>query len=173
MFVVNMFFPFDYGNPNTILSGIFASVIAQNANTSRACGVPPTEAINATGHDCKIPNTQLEQQTPHPNTRRQEQRQRTREGNPQLLALREGEAHPAGYKYLVRETRTDGEATENTVGCAGNTMDVSSTPPYGIHPFGAEADTTSKTAMARRNANRNINKKANVTFAKEMKESLA
>ena len=91
----------------------------------------------------------------------------------QLIVLKEGDPVPEGYSILV-ETRAEAvpsariqqRAACNTVGL--------STPPKAIDRCIDEdpASAKSKTA-ATRNLRRNINRKANATFAKDMKDSLA
>ena len=91
----------------------------------------------------------------------------------QLIALKEGDPVPEGYSVLV-ETRAEAAPSpriQQRAGC--DTVDLS-TPPKAIDRCTEEGPQSAKSkTAAKRNLTRNTNRKANATFAKDLKESLA
>ena len=146
---------------------------SQSGNTSRTASGADVEGIRPPRHNCVTPSVHSQQHSPNPNTQRQEQTQGRRDGNPQLLALREGEALPAGYKYLVQHSGPERTVVAESSVRAGQNVGGTSNPTCEPRFVGPQSDMADKRAVARRNATINLNKKANATFAKEMKESLA
>ena len=92
---------------------------------------------------------------------------------PQLIALKDGDPIPIGYTYVVEETTEHVPNAGIEVRGTIATVDLS-TPPRAPQTAGDEGPDTEKSrSKARRNLTRNNNRKANTTFAKEMKDSLA
>lgn len=91
----------------------------------------------------------------------------------QLIALKDGDPIPEGYALVV-ETRNEQAASPRIP--LRNACDIEelSTPPKASAPRTEEGTNTAKSKKAEmRNKTRNNNRKANATFAKELKESLA
>lgn len=93
--------------------------------------------------------------------------------NPQIIAVKDGDHIPEGYTIAV-QTRDEPEQGGRTPrGVVRDTVDLS-TPPKATEVGSAEGPDTAKSrTKARRNLTRNTNRKANATFAKELKDSLA
>lgn len=92
---------------------------------------------------------------------------------PQLIALKDGDPIPAGYTYVVEE-RTEHVPTSGTeVRAPCVTVDLSTPPKAPQTAVGDGPDTEKSKSNARRNLTRNTNRKANTSFAKELKDSLA
>lgn len=91
----------------------------------------------------------------------------------QVIALKDGDSLPDGYVRVV-ETRPEiAPLTRNQPRSAVDTVDLS-TPPNTHEPRIEEDPQSAKSkTAARRNLTRNTNRKANATFARELKESLA
>lgn len=92
---------------------------------------------------------------------------------PQLLVLKDGEAIPAGYSYVVRDGCNITQSTHRQSHEARENVELS-TPPTAACPNPRDVtDNTKSTTSAKRNLAKSINRKANATFAKEVKEALA
>lgn len=91
----------------------------------------------------------------------------------QLFALKEGDPVPEGYSILV-ETRVEPVPSPRIhQRAACDTVDLS-TPTKAIDRCTEEGPESAKSkTAAKRNLMRNINRKANATFAKDLKDSLA
>ena len=91
----------------------------------------------------------------------------------QLIVLREGDPIPEGYAY-VKETRAKpapNDRVQQRAQC--DPVDLS-TPPRDTDPSkGEDPDTAKSRNAARRNLTKNNNRKANATFTRDLKESLA
>ena len=87
---------------------------------------------------------------------------------PKVLALREDDPLPAGYKYVVRE-----QVEPTTTINSADTVDLTTPPKEPRHTTVEAADEDKRRASARRNAHRSTNKRVHASFAKEMKDSLA
>lgn len=135
----------------------------QEASTSTAGGgannphedshVPKPRRCNATG----------EPPTPEAGTAR----------TAQLFAFKDGDPIPQGYALVV-QTRIDAEPNATILNRSERTTVDLCTPPKAIEPSTGEGPDTAKgRTAARRNLTRNTNRKANATFAKDLKESLA
>lgn len=98
----------------------------------------------------------------------------TRTSRPaQFIALKEGDPIPEGYALVVDTTADPVPSARMQQRNQCDTVDLS-TPPKANVPSTEEGPDTAKSKMAaRRNLTRNSNRKANATFAKELKESLA
>ena len=93
--------------------------------------------------------------------------------NPPATGLRGGEAQTRLNPYAARDTLR-GRPTERSPPESPNDTVVVSPPPRATtHAHKEHVDITKSMAAARRNLTRNINKKAQASFAREMKESLA
>lgn len=91
----------------------------------------------------------------------------------QPIVLKDGDPIPPGYTYMPRD-RADPPPTARTqLRSACDTVDLSTPPKATEAAAGGGPDRTRSKANARRNLTRNLNRKANATFAKEMKDSLA
>lgn len=91
----------------------------------------------------------------------------------QLIALKEGDPIPEGYALVVQThvVPVAPGSTEQQGPC--DTVDLT-TPPRANVPCGQEGlDSAKARTAATRNLTRNTNRKANVTFARELKDSLA
>lgn len=91
----------------------------------------------------------------------------------QLIAMKEGDPVPEGYALLVdtRGEPTPAARTQLRTACDPIAL---STPPKANSPCTEEGPDSAKSkSAARRNATRNTNRKANATFAKDLKDSLA
>ena len=97
-------------------------------------------------------------------------RERTEE-TPQVIALRDGDALPDGYTFVVKTTSTNiGPTTERTRSRL-ETVELS-TPPRGATNIVFEKTQTLKGGdKERRNATRNTNRQATAAFARELKDS--
>lgn len=93
--------------------------------------------------------------------------------NQQVMALKDGEAIPEGYRFVVREQLDCGLSASPQMRTTGETVDVSRPPIGAQQREGGIPNTTEDRRTARRNLNRNLNRKARTTWAKEMKDSLA
>jgi hypothetical protein len=93
--------------------------------------------------------------------------------SPQLIALKDGDPIPEGYKYVVAEQTESVPAGKSQFRTSKETVDLT-LPPKPAAPTGGEKTDDAKAKQrARRNMTRNKCRKANVSFAKELKESLA
>ena len=92
----------------------------------------------------------------------------TAESVPKVLALREGDPLPVGYKYVVRD-HVQPSTTMNST----DTVDLTTPPDDPPHTTGEDVEEAKQRAATKRNANRSTNKQVNKSFAKEMKDSLA
>lgn len=93
--------------------------------------------------------------------------------NPQFIALKDGDAIPDGYRYVVREVAVAVTGTPIQMQSACATVNLC-TPPKTAQPSAGDImDSAKKRTTAKRNLTRNMNRKANTTFARELKESLA
>lgn len=144
-------------------AGIILDVVVQEAGTSRA-GECSLRSRGDTNVERSRPSV-----APGPSPIPQLSTART----PQLIALKDGDPIPEGYTYVV-DGRADPVPTGRTQVRAGcDTVDLS-TPPKATETIAGEGPDSSKNKLnARRNLTRNNNRKANTTFAKELKESLA
>lgn len=93
--------------------------------------------------------------------------------NPQYIALREGEAAPAGYTHMVQDRGSAGRTRAVQVNAECETGDLCTPPRSADNSREEHAETAPITVAAKRNLAKNMNRKANATFAREMKESLA
>lgn len=102
-----------------------------------------------------------------------DQPQRTAVANPEVIIVREGGALPEGYTYATREPVHVEHVERSPTHAFIDTVVVS--PLDKVHvQSGADAIDASKSkAAARRNLTRNINKKANASFVRNVKDSLA
>ena len=135
----------------------------QEAGTSRSGG-----GWNVAIGDTNVPNPRTgsgarRPPNPQPRTTR----------TSQLIALKEGDPIPEGYALVV-ESRGEPVASSRTHQRSPcETVDLS-TPPKAPEPHTEEGpDTARSKTAARRNLTRSTNRKANATFAKDLKESLA
>jgi hypothetical protein len=91
----------------------------------------------------------------------------------QLIALKEGDPVPEGYSILVEARAEPLPSPRIQQRAAADTVDLR-TPPKAIDRRTEEAPESAKSkTAAKRNLTRNTNRKANATFAKELKDSLA
>jgi hypothetical protein len=92
---------------------------------------------------------------------------------PQLIALKDGDPIPEGYTFVVGECHEHVASGRTQLQSACETVDLT-TPPKATYATGAEGPESEKSKLTRRqNLARNTNMKANTSFAKELKESLA
>lgn len=138
------------------------------ASSSRGgTGPSPDRAAASAGNGRRTSERVPEPPLPVPRPRAEENRGTTKTP-PIVLAIREGEALPAGYTYVVRESPRITTASNAT-----KTVDLS-TPPEPAPPIVSVDDgTTKRRVVAKRNATRSTNKQAHATYTKEVKESLA
>lgn len=104
---------------------------------------------------------------------RAEENQRRAVGTSTVLALRDGEALPSGYRYVSREPHIPIVGHQSTSGNRPVTVDLCTPPNGGATETVSDVEAGKRAAAARRNAVRSSNKQANATFVKEAKESLA
>ena len=91
----------------------------------------------------------------------------------QLIVLKDGEPIPEGYKYVVVERAENAASGRQQSRGPTDIVDLS-TPPKSTAPsIEKGVDTGKSKAATKRNLTRNSNRKANATFARELKESLA
>jgi hypothetical protein len=92
---------------------------------------------------------------------------------PSIIVLKDGDPIPEGYKYVVQgptETVPSGRSTLRNV---TETVDLTTPPKAVVATEGEEGDASKLDSKKKRNLRRNACRKANTTYAKEMKESLA
>lgn len=85
-----------------------------------------------------------------------------------MLALREGQALPEGWRYVVR-----GQSESSRPRAGTETVDLTTQPDAGAEAAGEEADDPKRKSSDKRNETRNSNKRAHASYVKEVKESLA
>ena len=91
----------------------------------------------------------------------------------QLIVTRDGDPIPEGYKYVVDWRDDTVPSARIDARISSGTVDLT-TPPRATEGAGGERPNAGKTkSNARRNLTRNTNRKANTSFAKELKDSLA
>lgn len=91
----------------------------------------------------------------------------------QLIALKDGDPLPEGYALVVESRGEPVTPSRTNLPHPCDTVDLS-TPPRALEPRTEEAPDTAKSkSAARRNLTRKTNRKANATFARELKDSLA
>lgn len=100
--------------------------------------------------------------------RRAQGNRTTEERGVKVLALRDGDPLPDGYKYVVCEP-VQPPRRMNSVDMVDLTTPPDDPPPT----RGEDVDAAKRTARKKRNANRSTNKRMHASFAKEMKDSLA
>ena len=143
-------------------------LMLQVASTSRGPGVPSTQSGTAPARNCKT--THVPRPPPAPNTlvSKAQENRGTRGEAPQVLALREGQALPEGYSYVVRTPGSLNKRKPPT-----DTVDLSTPPDVDVHVAGEDADATKRRIAEKKNETRSKNKQAHASFAREVKESLA
>lgn len=140
----------------------------QVAGTSRGSGGAPSYRGGHNVGSLRPPAAPVPAPSADTSTRRAQEKAGTLEMPPSVLAVRDGEPVPAGYRCVVRDT-----AHPHTSDNPRDTVDLT-TQPEGPEPVGGEdADIAKQSALDRRKANRNTNKHLQASFAKEVKESLA
>lgn len=87
---------------------------------------------------------------------------------PELIAIREGEPLPAGFKLIVREA-----ANPIVPPPTSDILDLTSPPDPETNPSRDGGDEAKARAAAKRNVTRSANKQSNATYIKEVKDSLA
>lgn len=133
------------------------------ASSSRVGGGPSTPQLRPPAEAPRSWNAHSSPSTPQGGSQRR----------PQLLVLKDGEAIPPGYSYVVQEGCDITQANHRQSHQAREDVDLS-TPPAAASPNPHDVtDNTKSIASAKRNLAKIINRKANATFAKELKESLA
>ena len=97
-----------------------------------------------------------------------------RAGGPShIIAAREGGTLPEGYKYTVRDVGKASAGRGSTDVIGRDTVDLSTPPDSGANMMDAGVEAEKRTAAARKNATKSSNRQAIVTFAREVKDSLA
>ena len=87
--------------------------------------------------------------------------------------LEDGDPIPSGQVYMPQDRADPTPSARIQLRSASDTVDII-TPPIAVEPPAGEGpDIARSSANARRNVTRTLNRKANATFAKEMKDSLA
>jgi hypothetical protein len=135
----------------------------QETGTSRGGGAlqKSREYINVEGS--RSGRSPLRPTDPSPRTTR----------SPQMIALKDGDPIPEGYKYVVAEVPESVPTGRTQFRGTSETVDLT-TPPKAAAPTGGEkTDDAKAKERARQNLTRNKCRKANTEFAKELKESLA
>lgn len=110
---------------------------------------------------------------PPSRTTRTEEAQRTVHGNPEIIALRGGQALPEGYSYAIRDQPRNTRAEPSPEWCPPDTVIVSPTRRDVARTMDDGTDIDKGRATARRNLTKSANKKAQVAYARGVKESLA
>lgn len=135
----------------------------QEAGTSRAGGVT------------HIPHgdTNVEQSTTPSKTGRPPNPQARTARTSQLIVLKDGDPIPEGYAYVTEARAELAPPVRTPQRPTRDTVDLT-TPPKATDPCtGPGTDTAKARTAARRNLTKNTNIKANATFARDLKESLA
>lgn len=139
----------------------------QVASTSRgSTGAPPNRggvAVRNSRTASDVPERRPTNSAP-----RLRENEGTTEESVEVLALREGQALPEGYRYVVR-----GDAASTTPREGLETVDLTTPPDAQLKVAGVDEDVAKRRAAERRNETRSGNKRALAAFAKEAKESLA
>ena len=128
-------------NPCTCLIAGIEVVILQVATTSRGSSARPLQR----GGLAHVPNARTSSgnvapQAPPTSTTRAEGSRSRKEGPGEILALREGEALPEGYDYVVRTRGNEGAAHGAKAALPRDTVDLT-TPPEGGPSAGGETST--------------------------------
>lgn len=135
----------------------------QDAGPSSAGGGPHIVHAGTNAENSRTP--QKSGRPPHPQGRTTTA--------PTLIVLKEGDRIPEGYAYVVEKCGDHVATNTKQATTPRDTVDLS-TPPKATEPGRGEAYDTSKSqSAARRNLTRNSNRKANATFVKDLKDSLA
>lgn len=146
--------------PNTTLT---RNGMLQEACTRRAGGPPSTPSGHPDAERTRTPSGTGKPPNPHSKTPR----------TPTFIVLQDGVSVPKGYKYVESDRAEPEAANTPQMRNGGETMEFK-TPPNATEPSAGEGpDPANRISRAKRNLTRNINRKANTTFAKEMKDSLA
>ena len=93
--------------------------------------------------------------------------------NPQYIALKEGEPAPPGYSYMVHDGGSAGRTQPVQVNAVCETVDLCTPPRSTDQTREEQLETAPISITTKRNLAKNMNRKANASFAREMKESLA
>ena len=93
--------------------------------------------------------------------------------DPPYIALKEGEPAPAGYSHMVHDRGNAGRAAAAQSPTVGDTAGLSIIPRNGDQRREEQLETAPSNRVAKKNLARTMNRKANATFAREMKDSLA
>lgn len=83
------------------------------------------------------------------------------------MVLKDGEPIPQGYSYVVREHPYASPHGRN------ETVDLCTPPKFSTATAGDVHDNPKNTTTTKKNLTRNLNRKANSEFAKELKDALA
>ena len=140
-------------------------VVMQVPSTSKASAPVETPRPEAESSKNVLPARSLKP--------RADTNQRRTSGISEVLALREGEALPEGYRYVYREPGKRTGEHASTAAKHTETVDLSTPADGGVTDTVAEAEAEKRAVTARRNATRNSNKKAHASYLKEVKEALA
>ena len=143
-------------------------VVLQVASTSRASSGASLSRGGPMVGNCAATPTPLPRTAPTISTSRGQGRHGPAQGAPQVLALREGEELPEGYKYVVRDPATPTAVRKST-----ETVDLTTPRDAGMHRSREVLHTSARSAAERRNVNRSTNKQVHAAYAKEIKDSLA
>lgn len=90
-----------------------------------------------------------------------------------VIVLKDGDPIPEGYKYVVAEGDETVPSGRTQLRGSGDIAPPTTRPKATVEDAVEGADEAKKKRNAKRNLIRNNNRKANTTFAKELKESLA
>jgi hypothetical protein len=89
------------------------------------------------------------------------------------IVLKDGEPIPEGYKYVVEGQVDAGANARTALRSAPKTVDLRTPPKLKEPDAGEAAEAAKNLAKDKRNMTRNTNRKANTSFARELKDSLA
>lgn len=90
-----------------------------------------------------------------------------------LIALKDGVSVPEGYALVVDTRAEPAPLLRVQLRSAGETVDLSTPPKATVTATEKGSANAKSIAATKRNLTRNTNRKANASFAKELKESLA
>lgn len=94
-------------------------------------------------------------------------------GPSSIIAVKEGETVPEGYTLAVRNVGKAADGRGSTAVISRDTVDLCTPPDSAANMPDSNVEAAKRAAAARRNAMKSTNRQAQVTFAKEVKDSLA
>jgi cell wall-associated NlpC family hydrolase len=153
----------EWSTGSCVISTVTMEGMLQGAGSSRPGGLPSLPRAGTDMQRTPIGSARGNPPTPETNATR----------TPGMIVMKVGEPVPEGYNVVVEEQGGGGPSNRIQLQSARETVDLC-TPPKTKEPAAAQGPVPAKNKPnANRNLTRNKNRKANTSFAKDLKDSLA